>query len=218
MVIIVAVVQEIQSISESSRRSSYVGKQCRNESKVIDLSDILDRDLPAGWRRRLGHGHRQDTVSQARLDIVLVDAGGEVEGAVEFADGALLDPESVAVLISQATLLDLIGRRLASFGRRVFALDAALDHQRLRVGELDVDVLLVHAGQLAVQQVGVLGLAYVEARRPVLDRRVAARRPVHVIVVEEAEERSEVTSAWEERHCGSVDRGCDEDDFRVSER
>lgn len=62
--------------------------------------------------------------------------------------------------------------------------DFALDDQRVRVRELDVDVLLVDARQLALQVVRVLGLADVKARGERAHRqpRVAVRKVVVVVV------------------------------------
>ncbi len=44
----------------------------------------------------------------------------------------------------------------------VRAFDTAADVQRVRVGELDINVLLVHAGKLTVELKGILKLANVE--------------------------------------------------------
>jgi len=103
---------------------------------------------------------------------------------MELADGALADPVLEVVLSLLGDFL-LVGGlldgfpaivvlvldgswlgRIASLGFRVgvvFADSAALDIQCLRVGEFDFNVLLSDAGEFAVEMVGVLGLADVEA-------------------------------------------------------
>lgn len=159
----------------------------------------------------LGHGDAQDAIVQVGGNGLLVDAGGEAEGARELADGALRDPELLDGLLlllllggglgggdlgGAAGLLGLLGRLvldgglvarvllvgLAALGdgaahlgaaldeaggrraRGVVALGPARDHEGLRLGELDVDVVLLDAGELSVELVGVLGLLHVEAR------------------------------------------------------
>lgn len=161
----------------------------------------------------LGHGDAQDAVVEVGRDGLLVDAGGEAEGARELADGALRDPELLDGLLllllllggglgggdlggGGAGLLGLLGRlvldgglvaRVVLFGlaalgdgaahlgaaldeaggrraRGVVALGPARDHEGLRLGELDVDVVLLDAGELTVELVGVLRLLHVEAR------------------------------------------------------
>lgn len=139
---------------------------------------------------------------------------------MEFADRALAHP--VAVLV---VLLGLDDRLLAGFGDIVglvlaflaclvlgsvvgvveFALRAALDHQGLVVGEFNVDVLLRDAGQFAVKVVGVVALTEVEARGKRAERgELTAVGAVEVAVVQETEERSEVSGRRdvEKRHCG----------------
>jgi len=147
----------------------------------------LDGDLALGRRGRLGHDDGQDAVLQAGADVVLVDARREGEGAVELADGALADP----------VLVTVVAAGLARLRGVVLALGAALDDKGLLVGELDLNVLLRDAGQLAVQVVGVGWLAHVEARREAADGRgaVAAGRAVQIVVVQQAEERGELAGA-----------------------
>lgn len=83
----------------------------------------------------------------------------------------------------------------------VGALDLAADHDGLRVGELDVHVLLLDAGQLAVQLVGCVRLPQVELGREGRDVVAAVARGralgavlrrVLVKVVDQAEETREV--------------------------
>ena len=173
----------------------------------------------------LGHGDAQDAVLEASRDGVMLHRRREVKGARELADAALGEP--VLVLGRLGLGLRLLGggggalvldgclvRRLAALGdgglvgdvldlvgRRgalgVGALGPAADRHRLRLGEFNVDRVLVHAGQLAVQLVGVVGLADVKLGLPDggacasavgLAARLAG---VAVKVVEEAEERGE---------------------------
>lgn len=102
------------------------------------------------------------------------------------------------------------GGRCAALG---VALGAALDGQGLRIGELDVDVLLVDAGEFAVQLVRILTLLDVKAGLEGADSLVeggteAAAHGVVGVVVEKAEERCELAREWgrawaegsEERH------------------
>lgn len=76
----------------------------------------------------------------------------------------------------------------------VGALRSAANDHGLRVGELDVNVLLVDARELAVELVGVVGLADIELGLPAGDVGSAtalALTRVVVKVVKEAEEGSE---------------------------
>lgn len=114
------------------------------------------------------------------------------------------------------TALDGTGGRSAGGVR---ALNVAANHHRLWVNELDAQILLGHAGKLAVQLVGGISLADVKPRRK--RREVAAvtmaiagssAPSIRVEVIEEAEERSEArilgsveAGAWKEGHlafCG----------------
>lgn len=167
-------------------------------TKIASM-DLLDGDLLDGGRSGLGNHDRQDAVLQAGLDIVPVDAARESEGTLELADGALAGPEVVAGL----GLGGVITSGLLGLGGVVLALGAALYDQSVGIGELDVDVLLGDAGQLAIQVVGVLGLANVEARGEGAGGDLAAGTVV-VVVVQEAEERGEVARrevGAQQRHC-----------------
>ena len=94
-----------------------------------------------------------------------------------------------------------------SVGSVVLALDLALDDQGLRVGELDLDVLLVDAREFTVKVVRVLDFSHVEARRKSADgsgRWAGLRGAVDIVVVKKTEEGGEVGSeveTWEESHC-----------------
>ena len=115
------------------------------------------------------------------------------------------------VLVGGLELLLLLtgfdsGRALTLFAD---VLVLAGDGQGVVVGPFDVDVLLVDAGELAVQLVGFLGLLDVELRgegADALELAVDVVEGLAVVLVEEAEDGSELLSeAWEERHgcwCG----------------
>jgi hypothetical protein len=51
------------------------------------------------------------------------------------------------------------------------------------VGELDVDVLLVNARELAIQVIGFISLVDIKARREGLRRRLVASGTVDVVVI-----------------------------------
>lgn len=157
---------------------------------------------------------------------------GEREGAVEFAHGALACPESVlgvaVVGLGGHGLLFVSGLDKTSAGVLAlaffsgvglgvvsgdgFALGAALDHQSVVVGELDINVLLRDTGQFTVEMVGVVALTDIEARRERAHRGdLSAAGAVDVVVVQQAEERSEVPRSrrhgTEERHFSVWFRG-----------
>ena len=99
--------------------------------------------------------------------------------------------------------LDGIGVALGAL-----ALRASFDDEGVRIGELDVHVLLIDAGQFALEFVGVFDFADVEFGLEGADGGGAAGAgagAVDVVVVEEAEEGGEVGcvvgKAWEQRHC-----------------
>jgi hypothetical protein len=73
------------------------------------------------------------------------------------------------------------------------------------VGPFDVDVFLVDAGELAVELVAFLGFLDIELggeRADALELAVDVAEGLAVVLVEEAEEGSELLrEAWEERHC-----------------
>ena len=69
----------------------------------------LDRDTLALVFGRLGDRHVQDTILEAGLDGILVDARGKGEGAVEFADRSLGHPEFGAAAGFGRGLIMLLG-------------------------------------------------------------------------------------------------------------
>lgn len=131
---------------------------------------LLDGDLLGSRNSGLGNHDRQNAVLQAGLDIVLVNATREGEGALELADGALTSPESVAGVGSLGLVGGLgdggviLAGVLVGLGDVILALGVTLHDQSVGVGELNVDVLLGDTRQLTIQVVGVLALANVEAR------------------------------------------------------
>lgn len=100
--------------------------------------------------------------------------------------------------------------------RRVGALDAAADDHGLGVGELDVDIILVHSRELAVELVVILRLSDVELWLEGGPEVAAVFSPRHLVttlvgveVLEEAEEGGEtlvaLSGSWkEDGHCVGV--------------
>merc|ERR1712054_318247 len=188
----------------------------------------------------LGHCDVQDAVAEVSGDAVLVHARGEVEGARGLASVArisLVDRSEAILLLSSVLdsglvrlgrlgtagdglLVGLVLHGRCASGRgagSVGALNLAADEHVLGVCELNVDILLGHAGEFAVELVRLSSLANVKLGREGSELRARARRlaaivgvltAVAVKVVKEAEERSEggvvgggVEVAWEEGHC-----------------
>lgn len=158
---------------------------------------LLDGYPPGGRTRRLRHRDVQYAIPQTGLDLILIDARREAEGTIELADGALSDP-----------VPPVGGLALLAFADGELTLGLALDDERVRVRELDVDVLLINTRQLAFQDILVLGLADVEARGERAHRqpRVAVCDVV-VVVVQQPEQRGELSGreARDERHASG---GC----------
>lgn len=92
--------------------------------------------------------------------------------------------------------------------RGVGALNTTLDDEGVGISELNVHILLIDAGKLAVELVGVLDFADIELGLEGLDGGMTtAAGTVRVVIVEQAEERGEVTASElsrKERHgsCG----------------
>lgn len=168
---------------------------------------LLDSDLLGSRSSGFGNHDRKNAILQAGLDIVLVDAAREGEGALELADGALTGPEAVAGLrLGLVTGLGdgsvIIAGALLRLSAVILALGATLHDQSVGVGELNVDVLLGNTRQLTIQMVGVLTLADIKARIEGAAGGLAAGT-VDIIVIQEAEERGEVArgeAGTEERH------------------
>lgn len=72
---------------------------------VSSVGCLLDLDATSSRRLRLGHDNAKDAVLKASLYVLVVDASGEAEGAVELAYRALRDPVVVLWLL---LLLDLL--------------------------------------------------------------------------------------------------------------
>jgi hypothetical protein len=112
------------------------------------------------------------------------------------------------------------GRGSGSIG----ALDLATDVHGLRVGELDIDVLLGHARQLAMELISVVCFANVKLGLPCWETGASSLALTRVVVefVKKTEERSErgvrggsvvVEGSWKEGHCaclvgGGFESGC----------
>jgi hypothetical protein len=216
----------------------------RKSDPIQARQSLVDGDAARLELLRLGNHNRQDAVFQTGRDGVLVDAGGKVKGAREVSEATLREPvlglvgvcgglllfgllldgaicRVLGALVldcglergSAATLLNGCGTRLRGAGS-VVALGSAADRQGLRLGELDLEVLLGKTGKLSVQLIGIGGFADVKPRLPVGDVRAAARGVVGagvfstrvlVKVLEETEEGAEggvvvVDGAREECH------------------
>jgi len=141
------------------------------------------------------------SASLVSLGLLLVLDGGVVGVLVFFAvlsDGA-----------SSFSALDEASRRGAG---SVGALSLASDEHGLRLGELDVDIRLLHAGEFTVEFISLSSLADIEFGLPVAEAAAASAisvgslARVAVEVVKETEEGSEgsvgvVEVAGEESHC-----------------
>lgn len=138
-------------------------------------------------------------------------------------NGSVVDSRAMRLALLGEVTGNLCGRSAG----RVVALNTAPDHNSLRVGELDLNILAVNAGELAVKLVCLLGFADIELGAEgagglgvttATSFRGAALNlaSVGVEVVEEAEEVGEtgvravgaVEATREERHfeCGCVGR------------
>ena len=176
---------------------------------MSSVNCLLDGDLLGARSSLLRYNNREDTVLQARLDVVLVDTVREGKGAVEFSDGAFADPVAVLVVrLGHGLVSRLIVVVLRNVGSVEFTLRSALDHQGLGVGEFDVDALLGNAGQFAVEMVAFFAFTDVKARSERAQRRdLVAAGAVDIVVVQQAEEGTEVSGSGhgsEERHFGRV--------------
>lgn len=148
---------------QSKIESWLVCSMCRRKI-VSECRRLLEGNLADGRSSRLGNDNGEDAVLQAGLDSVLVNTTGEGEGALELADRALAGPVAVGGLGGLSRLL-ISGLGVIGLGLGVvFALSAALDHEGLGIGELDVDVLGQDAGQFTVEVIGIVALAEVKAR------------------------------------------------------
>lgn len=134
------------------------------------------------------------------LDHLAFGRGGGVSSLVFVLDSSLVRRLGALVL---ARLSDgaALGRVFKSASRWstgcVGALDFAADDNRLRVGKLDVHILLLHSRELAMEFVSFARLADVKLGLPVSDSAAAgtlvvvALARVVVEVLKKAEERSE---------------------------
>jgi len=185
----------------------------------------------------LGNDDLKDTVLQAGLDVVGINGSRELEAAVEAAERTLADPEAstVATIIAGSHLFVLViglGHSLGSVVALVLdgwlvvlsfvvrirdawvlaALEGVLgvsrDGKGVVFGPFDVDLGLLDAGQLAVELVGVLGFADVEARGEGTSVGLGggaelAGLDCSIKLVREAEQGREFVETWEEhRHFG----------------
>jgi len=160
-------------------------------------------------------------ISRLLLNVIVLLLVGDLSaGLVGLGLLLILDGSVVVVLVLLAALGDSAlgfvaldeasGRSASSVG----ALSLAADEHGLRLGELDVNIRLLHAGEFTVEFVGLSGLADIELGLPVAEAAAAsaisvlsALARVAVEVVKKTEERGEgsvggvVEVAGEESHC-----------------
>jgi hypothetical protein len=176
---------------------------------VFDIiSNLLDRNLLGCRSSRFWNGDGKDTILQTSLDVFLVDASWEIEGAVEVANRAFGDPEAVfmallANLLAAGSLRHIGGWFVFFIGVRwtlVFTFHMTFDHKSLWVGEFNVDLVLGQARKLTVEVVPVFGFTYIESRGEATHRGLFLARSVDIIVVQKPKERGEVVNTREESH------------------
>lgn len=179
-------------------------------------------------RSSLGRYDAENPVLERSLDIILVDARREAERAVEFAVGAFSHPISGFIALLRlsdlagasggrdltvpAILLFVLDRDFLRLGLvaagavRGLAVDAAAHDQGVRVGEFNVDVFAVEAGQFAVQLVRALDFAHVEFGLEAAHGVAAGVGSVGVVIVQKTEDGRELGGgkAWEQRHGAGV--------------
>lgn len=176
-------------------------------------------------------------ISRLLLNVIVLLLVGDLSaGLVGLGLLLILDGSMVVVLVLLTALdsalgfvaLDEASGRSAS---SVGALSLASDEHGLRLGELDVNIRLLHAGEFTVEFVGLSGLADIELGLPVAEAAAAsaisvlsALARVAVEVVKETEERGEgsvggvVEVAREESHCVCYVVGGFEDELIQSDR
>jgi len=143
--------------------------------RVSDPVSSRYLDPPPSGRLRLGRNHLQDAILQVGRDIKLGQRPGKGKLARKVANLPLLLQEAnrpaPAVVLLFGLLLLLLCLCVVFFafsgcaallGAVVAALGMASYQELVCVAELNVDVLAVDAGQLAVEFIGFLGLADVE--------------------------------------------------------
>lgn len=196
------------AVCKASRHTILVDTRGKVESarKLADAS--LGEPIFGGVSRLLLGG--------VGLDHLAFGGGGSGSSFVFILDSSLMRGLRTLML---ARLSDgaALGRVFKSASRRgtgrVSALNFAADDNRLRVGKLDVDILLLHSRELAMKFVSFARLTDVELGLPVSDSAAAgtlsvvALAGVVVKVLKKAEERSErslgsVKVALKESHFG----------------
>lgn len=197
--------------------------------------NLLYVDLPRLRCTLLRHHDAQDAILETSFDAILIHTRRERKRAVEFAHTAFTNPipRLLGIVLladiflsrscghARLSTLILDARLVCGINFLLFlcALDEALrplalfaavlvapgDGQRVVVGPLDVDVLLLDAGEFAVEFVDFLGLFNVEFGREgahVFELAVQVAEGLAVVFVEETEDGREfLREAWEERHC-----------------
>jgi len=211
------------------------------------VENLGNGDPLVGSSLSLRHDDAEDTIFHGSFDSVLVNSAREAEGASKGPNAALGDPPlcarlvllrsvlSLSLVLLSGCLLPLVARldfslllaalqetgRWLAFG--VGALRTATDDEGLGVGELDLNILLIDAGKLAVELVLSILLADVElgvecfgdlvGSAHNIAVRIAAS--IGVEVVKETEERTKANvglgseiRTWQERHVALSVRWC----------
>jgi len=104
----------------------------------------------------LGDPHLENPIAEVGLDVIDLHVLGEPEGAAEMAEAALAEVILVGILL-------------------LLLLALAADRQKIVI-QLDVDVFLLHARQLAIQEQFLVALANVEEGSPAGDLLRRSRR------------------------------------------
>lgn len=186
-------------------------RELANASLSEPVLGLVERLL--GWRLLVWSlGSDLLLVGRCVLGLVLIFDGGLVRVATlslfAFGDGS-----------AHSGILEMTGGRGSG---SIGALDLTTDVHGLRLGEFDVDIVLGDAWQLAMELVGVGGLADVKLGLPCWESAASSLTLTRVAVefVKETEERSEggvggvvVEGSWEEGHCaclvgGGLESGC----------
>lgn len=159
-------------------------------------------------------------ISRLLLNLIVLLLVGDLSASLVGLGLLLTLDGSVVVVLVLLTTLDSAlgfvaldeasGRSASSVG----ALSLAADEHGLRLGELDVNIRLLHSGEFTVEFVGLSGLADIELGLPVAKAAAASAisvlsslARVAVEVIKETEERGEgsvggvVEVAGEESHC-----------------
>lgn len=178
--------------------------------------DLVDVDFARLVRGSFGHGDAENAILERCFDIVLVDAGGEAERAVELAVRAFSHPVGRFIvgfgfgcdgvrggceLLVALILIVILNSYFMSLCVSLtliaichFAVHAAAHNQGIWVRELDIDVFAVESGEFAVELISILNLADVKFWLEAVDRIAGLIGAVGVVVVKKTKDRREFAS------------------------